>query len=64
MELLQKVRKSGEEGIEKMGELTKGFVNKLVLISTYAETEEQKDYNEYSKKVRRRKYESIIKMKR
>jgi len=54
MELLQKARRSGEEGVEKMEELTKGFVNKLMLISTYAETEEQKDYNEYSKKVRKR----------
>ena len=52
MELLAKAKTSGEQGIEKIDELIGAFVNKLMLISTYAETEEQKDYNEYSKEIR------------
>ena len=50
-ELLQKVMTSGELGLQKFEELIGGVVNKLALVSTYAEAEDQKDYNAHSKKV-------------
>ena len=48
---MQNVVTLGEQCLEKTQELSSSLINKLAFISTYAEAEDQKDYNEYSKKV-------------
>ena len=48
---MQNVVALGEQCLEKTEELSNSLITKLAFISTYAEAEDQKDYNEYSKKV-------------
>jgi len=45
--------------IQNIDELIEAFVNKLVFVSTYAETEDQKTYNLDSTKVKKQNFINI-----